>query len=281
MTVALAVEGLSVEYRRQRVVRESLTAVDIEVEFGEIVGVVGQSGAGKSILARAIVGLVPEPGRISAGNVRVLGHDLLAATPEEARRVRGSSIGVVVQNARRHLNPLVPIGKQIGNVMRAHGDADRNTVKEAVLDMLRQVGMPAPEKSYAAYPHELSGGMAQRAMIAMALICQPRVVVADEPTSGLDVTIQDQILRLLRANVTKDTADTGGTGAGLLISRDMGIIANFCDRVAVMHEGRIVESARVPEFFEEARHPVSRALIAAASFDATPCVPVETVGKVD
>jgi ABC-type dipeptide/oligopeptide/nickel transport system ATPase component len=267
MTVALSADGLTVEYRQGGITRRTVDDVSLGVEVGEILGVVGKSGAGKSILVRAIVGLVPPPGRLVGGSVHVLGQDLLDASPEEARRVRGAAIGVVVQNARRHLNPLVPIGKQIGNVLKAHGGTNRAEIKQQVIGMLRQVGMPAAEQRYGAYPHELSGGMAQRAMIAMALVCRPRIVVADEPTSGLDVTIQDQILRLLRANVAKES---GGTGAGLLISRDMGIIANFCDRVAVMHEGRIVESARVPEFFEQATHPVSRALIAAASYDSEP-----------
>lgn len=268
-TRALAVEALSVEYKHRGSSRRTVDDVTLHVDVGEILGVVGISGAGKSILARAIMGLVPPPGRLVEGSVHVLGEDLLNASPEAARKMRGAAIGAVVQNARRHLNPLVPIGKQIGNVLKAHGTKDRAEVREQVIAMLRQVGMPAAEQRYNAYPHELSGGMAQRAMIAMALVCRPRIVVADEPTSGLDVTIQDQILRLLRANVA---SHSGGTGAGLLISRDMGIIANFCDRVAVMHRGRIVEAARVPEFFEQATHPASRALIAAASYDADPAV---------
>jgi ABC-type dipeptide/oligopeptide/nickel transport system ATPase component len=193
----------------------------------------------------------------------MFGRDMLTTPEAQLRQLRGKRVGVIVQNARSHLNPLISIGDQISNVYRAHEKVSRREAQEKAIEMLQNVGMPAPVQRYSAYPHELSGGMAQRAMIAMALICSPELLIADEPTSGLDVTIQDQILKLFRRSVAEQGA------AGLLVSRDMGIVANFCDRVAVMFEGRIVEVSDVPSFFTEARHPHSMALIASASYNSS------------
>jgi len=274
MSHPLEVKDLTVDYRLSSGTKRTIDRVSLEVPVGEILGVVGQSGAGKSILVRAAMNLVPAPGRISGGSVSMFGEDILSMHDSTLRQLRGARVGVIVQNARAHLNPLVRIGDQIANVYRAHRKTSRAEARAKVVDMLRNVGMPAAEERYSAYPHELSGGMAQRAMIAIAMICSPELLIADEPTNGLDVTIQDQILRLFRHTVT----DRGA--AGLLVSRDMGIVANYCDRVAVMQDGRIVEVADVPEFFTTATHAHSKALIASASYQSAPAVAVSASKRV-
>lgn len=262
MTELLSARSLTVEYRG----RHTLEDVSLSVAEGEILGVVGRSGAGKSILVRSLIDLVPAPGRLVSGEITAFGENLRVLSDAETRRMRGARIGVMVQNSRAHLNPLLRIGRQISNVYRAHVEASKDEARERAIQVLRDVGIPAPEQRYAAYPHELSGGMAQRAMIAMALVCDPPLLIADEPTSGLDVTIQDQILQLFRRSV-----DERGAG-GILVTRDMGIVARFCDRVAVMHEGRIVDQAAIPAFFDASTHPISARLIASASY-ATEEVP--------
>ena len=267
MNPPLEVRDLSVDYPARGSTKRTVDNVSLEVFSGEILGVVGISGAGKSILVRAMMNLVPAPGRIVAGSVSMFGRETLSLSEPALRELRGARVGVIVQNARIHLNPLVRIGDQIANVYRAHRKASRAEARSKVAEMLRDVGMPGAEERYSAYPHELSGGMAQRAMIAMAMICSPELLLADEPTSGLDVTIQDQILRLIRLSVTERGA------AGLLVSRDMGIVANYCDRVAVMQGSKIIEVASVPDFFLTAAHPHSRALIAAASYQSERPVP--------
>jgi len=256
---AVVVRDLTVEFPAASGGFQVLKDVSFDNRRGEILGIVGQSGAGKSVLVRALVNYVPWPGRIVGGSIQVLGRDLPSLSQEQLRDLRGGDIGVIVQNARSHLNPVLPIGEQIANVYRAHRSCGRREALSRAVEMLRLVGIPAPEERIRAYPHELSGGMAQRAIIATALVCEPRLILADEPTSGLDVTIQDQVLRLFR----KLVADVGA--AALLVTRDMGIVANFCDRVGVMCKGELVEVAGVPEIFYKAAHPHTRELIAAAS----------------
>lgn len=263
MTQPLKVSDLSIAYGGYEGAPLSVRNVSLEVEQGEILGIVGISGAGKSVLARAIVGYIEEPGRRVDGSIHVFGKDVQNVGEDELRRLRGRTIGIIVQNARAHLNPVLKVGTQIGNVYSAHFEqTSRKETRGVVLDMLAEVGIPAPDERYSAYPHEMSGGMAQRCMIAMAMVTSPRLLIADEPTSGLDVTIQDQILNLVRRAVRERES------SGVLITRDMGIIANFCDRVAVMHEGEIVEADRTERFFTAAKHPVSQALVAAASYQA-------------
>jgi len=262
MNAVLEVHDLVVEYPQRAQVKRTIDGASVSLHAGEILGLVGQSGAGKSIFMRSLMNLVPMPGRISSGTITVFGEDILTMPDRRLRTLRGDRVGVIVQNARSHLNPLIRIGDQIANVYRAHNNINRKQANQLVISMLRDVGMPAAEQRFHAYPHELSGGMAQRAMIAMAMICAPELLIADEPTSGLDVTIQDQILKLFRHSVVERGA------SGLLITRDMGIVANFCDRVAVMYEGRIVELADVKVFFTQAEHAHSRALIAAAAYSS-------------
>ena len=255
----VAVRGLSVEFSSSAGAVRALDDVTLDIGRGETLGVVGRSGVGKSLLVRSLVNLVPNPGRIAAGAISIAGRNVLDLDREQLRTLRGRHVGVIVQNARIHLNPVLSVGRQIANVYLAHHRASRRGAWERATEMLRAVGIPDPKERMRSYPHELSGGMVQRVVIAMALICEPSVVLADEPTSGLDVTIQDQVLRLFRALVSESGA------SALLVTRDMGIVANFCDRVGVMDEGRLIEVAGVPEIFTQAVQPQTRALLAAAS----------------
>jgi len=213
---------------------------------------VGDAGAGKSTAALALLGLARAPGRITGGSVRFDGRDLLTLTEAQLREIRGKDIGIIVQNPRSALNPMLRIGKQIGNAYRAHNEGSNAAARAQAVDMLRAVGINDPERRVAAYAHELSGGMAQRALIAMALSSRPKLLIADEPTSGLDVTIQAQFLDQMWTTVQ----DTGS--AILLVTQELGVIANYCDRVLVLHEGRIVEDAPVRRFFADPQHAYSR-----------------------
>ena len=257
----VTVRNLTVEFSSNAGAVRALNDVSLDIKPGETLGVVGQSGVGKSILVRALVNLVPKPGRITQGTITIAGQDVRVLEPAQLRKLRGRQVGVIVQNARIHLNPVLSVGRQIANVYLAHHRAARRDAWDRATEMLRAVGIPDPAVRMRAYPHELSGGMVQRVVIAMALICQPSVVLADEPTFGLDVTIQDQVLRLFRDLV----AETGASA--LLVTRDMGIVANFCDRVGVMDGGSLIEVAGVPEIFTQAVQPQTKALLAAASLN--------------
>jgi oligopeptide/dipeptide ABC transporter ATP-binding protein len=256
----LNVEALDVEFPRygetaQRAVRQ----LDLAIASQEIVGLVGESGAGKTTLARAIMQLVPPPGRIARGKVKFLGIDLSTLDEEGLRQLRGRSMSMVIANPRSELNPLLTVGQQIGNVLRYHVGVTGQELKDRVIDMLKEVRIPDPERRYAAYPHELSGGMAQRVVMAIALICDPRFVISDDATSGLDVTVQTQVLELLQRLVARHRT------AMLIITRDIGITAHFCDRVAVIYSGEIVEIAAKASFFATPMHPYTLLLLAAFS----------------
>jgi oligopeptide/dipeptide ABC transporter ATP-binding protein len=233
----------------------AVNGVDVAIDEQQIIGLVGESGSGKSVVASALVNLVSRPGRIVSGTVKYRGIDLLRQPAPALQQIRGREIGLIVQNAKAALNPLITVGRQLVNMMRAHGARDeRSAVEHAVL-MLQKVGIPDPEVRLHSYPHQLSGGMAQRITIAMALSNNPRLLVADEPTSGLDVTIQAQILDLIEELVRELRSAT------LLITRDLGIVAQHCESVAVLYAGQIVEQAPVRTFFHAAVHPYSEALI--------------------
>jgi ABC-type dipeptide/oligopeptide/nickel transport system ATPase component len=254
-TPTLAIRGLQVVYP---VAQEDVHAVEdfsLTIREGEFVGLVGESGSGKSTAALAVLSLVRRPGRIVAGEVRFAGQDLLTMPEPALREIRGRDIGLVVQNPRGALNPLIRVGRQIADVVRAHREVSKEEARAEAIRALTLVGIPDPAKRARAYPHQLSGGMAQRVLIALATVNHPRLLIADEPTTGLDVTVQAQILDLLRARVR----DTGASV--LFITHDLGIVAHYCDRVAVMLQGQLIEEAPTDELFASPQHPYTRALI--------------------
>lgn len=236
---------------------EALRGVSLTIRRGEVLGLVGESGSGKTMLARAIMRLVPQPGEITAGTVRFEGRDLGTLDEESLRRMRGRDIALIISNPRGELDPLQTVGQQIGNVLRYHLDLNRKQVRERAFDLLKQVSIPDPQRRLNAYPHELSGGMAQRVVIAIALACSPRFIISDDATSGLDVTVQAQVLELIRVLVSER-----GTSM-MFITRDIGITAHYCDRIAIIYAGEIMEVADREVFFDDPQHPYTVLLLAA------------------
>ncbi len=250
----LSIDGLTVAFPTQdgpvSVVRDF--SLDIRREK---VGIVGESGSGKSMTARAILGLIPKPGIISAKSMCLHGHDMLSLDQAGWRRLRGKRIGMILQDPKFSLNPVMRIGEQITETLRLHEKISRADQRARALAILAAVGIEDPERVYAAYPHELSGGMGQRAMIAAMLVSSPDLIIADEPTSALDVLVREQVLKLLDDLVTR-------RGIGLiLISHDLPMVARFCDRILVMYRGRVVESLDA-KHLDRAKHPYTRGLIA-------------------
>jgi peptide/nickel transport system ATP-binding protein len=235
------------------------TAVDgvsFSVDGGRTLGIVGESGCGKSVTSLSIMGLLPKgQGRISGGSVRFEGRDLATLSPEEMRRLRGGRMAMIFQEPMTSLNPAFTIGDQIVEAIRVHRDMDAAQAREHAIEMLRRVRIPSPERRIDEYPHKLSGGMRQRVMIAMALACEPKLLIADEPTTALDVTIQAQVLDLMRT-LREET----GT-AIILITHDLGVVAELADDVVVMYAGRIVERAPVRQLFERPQHPYTIGLL--------------------
>jgi oligopeptide/dipeptide ABC transporter ATP-binding protein len=233
----------------------AVDGVSLRVEAGETLCIVGESGCGKSVTALSIMGLVPHPGRVVAGEVRFHGEDLLALEEGDLAEYRGNRISMIFQDPSSSLNPVHTVGRQVAEVYRLHKGMGQTEAEAAAARMLAATGIPDPETRMRAYPHELSGGMAQRVMIAMALACRPEVLIADEPTTALDVTIQAQILDLMR----ELQAETGT--ALVLITHDLGIVAEMADHVAVMYAGQVVEFADVQALFSNPRHPYTKALL--------------------
>jgi oligopeptide/dipeptide ABC transporter ATP-binding protein len=244
-------------YRREPV--RALKGIDLRIESGEFIGLVGESGAGKTTLARAIMGLVPPPGIIERGQVLFEGRDLSLLGDRERRALLGRELAMVIANPRADLNPVIPVGRQIANVAYYHLGISRTDSDRLALEILRAVRIPDPERRFGAYAHELSGGMAQRVAIAMALICSPKLVISDDATSGLDVTVQAQVLELLQRLVAEKGA------AALFITRDIAITAHFCSRIAIIYAGQIVELSETAAFFRRPAHPYSIMLLAAFS----------------
>jgi oligopeptide/dipeptide ABC transporter ATP-binding protein len=251
----LRVTGLQTAFHTRDGVVRAVDGIDFHVDRGEILGLVGESGCGKSVTSLSILRLIGSPGRIEGGQVIFDGRDLLTISNEEMRKLRGDRISMIFQQPTSSLNPVWDVGRQIGEVLEVHRDMKRGAARERALELLKMVGIPDPKRRLDAYPHELSGGMAQRVMIAMALACEPDLLIADEPTTALDVTIQAQILDLIRG-----LRDETGT-AVILITHDLGVVAEMCDRVAVMYAGEIVEQASVGSIFGSPLHPYTRGLI--------------------
>jgi peptide/nickel transport system ATP-binding protein len=252
----LEVRGLKTRFSLEEGSVLAVDDVSFSIPPGGTLGVVGESGCGKSVTALSVMRLVPDPpGRVVGGEIRFKGKDLLALSEEEMRRIRGNQISMVFQEPMTSLNPVYTVGEQIGETVRLHQKLDRKRGKERAVEMLRQVGIPAPEQRVDAYPHQLSGGMRQRVMIAMALACNPELVIADEPTTALDVTIQAQILDLLK----RLQAERGM--AVMLITHDLCVVAESCDAVVVMYAGRVVEQAPVRALFSRPAHPYTAGLL--------------------
>ena len=253
----LEVRNLQTSFTTRHGVVRAVTGVDFHVDRGEILGLVGESGCGKSVTSLSILRLVASPGVIDAGQVIFDGQDLLTLPDDELRKLRGNRISMIFQQPQSSLNPVMDVGDQIGEVLELHRGMKRTAARGRAMELMRMVGIPDPERRLKNYPHEMSGGMAQRVMIAMALACEPELLIADEPTTALDVTIQAQILDLMRT-LQKET----GT-AIILITHDLGVVAEMADRVAVMYAGEIVEQSDVRSLFRAPLHPYTRGLIGA------------------
>jgi peptide/nickel transport system ATP-binding protein len=253
----LSVRDLKVEFVTRRGVLKAIDGVSFDIAPGEVLGVVGESGAGKSLTGTAIIGLIDPPGRISGGEVVLKGERIDNLPKEQMRKIRGKRIGMIFQDPLTSLNPLFKVSEQLVETIQVHTDMNAGQARERAIGLLTEVGIPAPEKRIDGYPHEFSGGMRQRVVIALALAAEPELVIADEPTTALDVSVQAQIITLL-----KKLCRERGT-AVMLVTHDMGVIAETADRVAVMYAGRIAEIGPVREVVKSARHPYAKGLMGA------------------
>ncbi|MEW6265614.1 MAG: ABC transporter ATP-binding protein [Thermodesulfobacteriota bacterium] len=251
----LEIQGLKTHFRTRRGLVPAVDGVDLTLYQGETLGLVGESGCGKSVTALSVLRLTPRPqGFIAAGRIIFNGRDLVKVAESEMKRIRGNNISMIFQEPMTSLNPVYPVGYQIAEVLKKHRRLGRREARLQAVDLLGQVGLPDPGHRVNDYPHQLSGGMRQRVMIAMALACHPQIMIADEPTTALDVTIQAQILDLM-ARLKRDIGMSI-----LLITHDLGVVAETCRRVAVMYAGRVVEAAGVRELFAGPRHPYTLGL---------------------
>ena len=253
----LDIENLSVDFPTTAGVMHAVDGVSFRLEEGEVLGIVGESGSGKSVTMLALMGLVAYPGQITADRLAFAGQDLLALSAGERRRLTGKDLAMIFQEPTTSLNPCFTIGFQLQETLRLHEHLDRAARRKRAIELLEQVGIPAPESRLRAFPHQLSGGMNQRVMIAMAIACNPRLLIADEPTTALDVTIQAQILDLLLALQRERGM------ALILITHNMGVVAETAQRVSVMYAGQVVEERGAAELFAAPQHPYTAALLAA------------------
>jgi peptide/nickel transport system ATP-binding protein len=255
MTPLLEVQNLSIGVKRGKAYLPAVDALYFQLYPGEILGLVGESGCGKTLTARAIPGLLPQGVQITSGHIRFNGTDMRKVSKKELRRIRGNELTMIFQEQMTALNPLLKIGRQISEPLELHGEKDKKLLYAKTIEVMRKTGLPEPERLVSAYPHQLSGGMRQRAMIAAAIISGPKLLIADEPTTALDAAIQGQILRLLKT-INRDL----GT-AVLFISHDLDIISRLCDRTLVMYAGRLVEAGDAQSLFANPRHEYTKALI--------------------
>ena len=255
MAALLSAENLRVDFLRRRGSLSALRDVSFSLSAGDRLGIVGESGAGKSLAAAALLNLIPPPGEIAKGKVVFEGRDLLSLSSAELREVRGRRIAMIFQDPLTTLNPVLTIGKQLTECLQAHGIASGVDAKRIAIARLREVSIPSPEERMRAYPHELSGGMRQRVVIAAALICDPSLIVADEPTTALDVTTQADIMSLLAA-----LCESRGM-ALILISHDLGLVSQITDDILVMYAGKVAERGKTAEVIAKPRHPYTRGLL--------------------
>lgn len=251
----LSVRDLRTHFHTDDGELRAVDGVSFEIKPGEVLGLVGESGSGKSVTSLSLMGLIRPPGEIVGGEVTFDGEDLRGFSPERLRQLRGEEISMVFQEPMSALNPVFDIGWQVGEPLRVHRDLKHGASRDRAVELMRRVGIPSPESRVDDYPFQFSGGMQQRAMIAMALACEPRLLIADEPTTALDVTIEAAILDLIR-----ELNETMGM-ATLLVTHDLGVVAEICDRVAVMYAGRIVEYGDVETIFDDPRHPYTQGLL--------------------
>ena len=257
MEPILKIENLKTSFMTSNGEVQAVRGVSLTVGKGEILGIVGESGSGKSVTAMSVLRLLSDTARIKEGTITFKGQDLIKMPKKELRGIRGEKISMIFQDPMSSLNPLIPVGRQVEEMIREHDpDRRKEEVKKDVLELFEKVRIPEPEKRYGCFPHEFSGGMRQRVMIAMALANKPDLLIADEPTTALDVTIQDQILRQLR-----ELEKEYGTSI-IFITHDLGVVAELCDRVAVMYGGLIMEEAPIDDIFEKTGHPYTMVLLA-------------------
>jgi peptide/nickel transport system ATP-binding protein len=256
MSVLLQVEHLTTEFNTEKGTFAAIQDVTFYVKQGEIIGLVGESGCGKSVTSLSIMGLLPKKiSRIKNGRIMFNGQDLMKISPKQWRKLRGNEISMIFQEPMTSLNPVYTIGNQIGEVLRNHSNLSKKEIRNRTIELLNKVGIPRASSIIDEYPHQLSGGMRQRVMIAMAIACNPKLLIADEPTTALDVTIQAQILELLKQLVREENMSL------ILITHDLGVVAEMCDRVIVMYSSQIVEEANTVEFFKNPCHPYSQGLL--------------------
>ncbi|MCA9996216.1 MAG: ABC transporter ATP-binding protein [Anaerolineales bacterium] len=251
----LEIKGLKTQFFTESGIVRAVDGVDFSVRRGEVLGLVGESGCGKSVTSLSIMKLIGQPGKIVEGQIIFDDEDLVKAPESKMVKIRGNRISMIFQQPQSSLNPVFRVGEQLAEVLYVHQDIGKDAGEKRAVELLGMVGIPEPESRVKAFPHELSGGMAQRVMIAMALACVPELLIADEPTTALDVTIQAQILDLMRNLRSKMETSI------ILITHDLGVVAEMCDRVNVMYAGRIVEMAPVTELYQKPKHPYTEALI--------------------
>ena len=252
----LEIRGLNSYFFTEKGVAPAVDGLDLDIPKGKIIGLVGESGCGKSMTAKSIMGLLKYPGRVAGGSIRFEDQDLTRLSDKELRKICGNDISMIFQEPMTSLNPVLKVGRQVRETLLVHNPTmSKAEAKQRVVEMFQRVGIPEAEKRYDCYPHELSGGLRQRVMIAMAMVCKPKLLIADEPTTALDVTIEAQILRLM-----KELRDETGMSV-LIITHNMGVVAEICDYVYVMYTGKIMEQAETFELFDHTMHPYTKGLL--------------------